>query len=287
MKNLLLFLLFIMGAFYAWSQEVSAVADKDSILIGEQIKLELKASFKKDQPPAWFEYDSFPRFEILSSSVVDTQESGSGMVLSQSLVLTSWDSGSWKIPSFYLGRKSTDPISIEVSFTEMDPNKEYNDVKDILPVARPRESKWYWYLIMAVALIGLFLLFFPASKKNEEKKIVIPENAYRDAIQKLERLEENREADHKLFYTELVHIFREYLHRKKNIQSFSKTTDDLSVQVKSLHLSQGQYDELVHCLQQTDMVKFAKYQPLPGEKEQAMKTIRQSIDTIENLPNAV
>jgi hypothetical protein len=35
------------------------------------------------------------------------------------------------------------------------------------------------------------------------------------------------------------------------------------------------------------MVKFAKYHPLPGEKEQALKTIRQSIDTIENLPNAV
>lgn len=287
MKNLLLIVLMFTGSFCVYAQEVSAVTDKNAILIGEQLQLQLKASFKKNQKPAWFASDSIPRFEILSSSKIDTLQTDEATVLSQELVITSWDSGTLYIPSFQLKNKRTDRIAVEVSYTKMDPNKDYHDIKTIIPVNRPRESQWYWYLILAAVLVALFLLFFPAAKNKEEKKEQLPENAYEDAVRKLHRLEAERAIDNKSFYTELVHIFREYLHRKKNIQSFSKTTDDLAIQITSLNLPTEQYNELVQSLQVSDMVKFAKYQPQESEKEQAIKTIKENIDTIEKQPNAV
>ena len=59
------------------------------------------------------------------------------------------------------------------------------------------------------------------------------------------------------------------------------------IQIKSLQLPQKEYTQLSQALQISDMVKFAKYQPLPEENQQAIITIRENIDIIENLNHAV
>lgn len=287
MKNLSLLILFVMLTFRVCAQDVSATADKKSILIGEQIQLDLKAEFRKAQSLQWFGIDSIPRFEILNSSKIDTQLNGDNTILAQTLILTSWDSGSWKIPAFRLGRSQTEPITIEVAFSEMDPNKPYNEIKDIIPVQRPVTSKWWWYVIFGAVLIGLFFLFFPASKTKIAKEEPEPLNAYEDAITRLDKLALNDPLDHKGFHTALVQIFRQYLYRKKNIQSFSKTTDDLAIQIMSLELPAENYTKLVQTLQLSDMVKFAKYLPQPEENETALKIIRENIDSIEKVSHAV
>ena len=287
MKNLSLLIFFKMLLICGHSQEVDAVADKTAILIGEQLKLELRAEFKKGQAVKWMEVDSMAGFEILNSSEIDTQLTELSTILTQKIILTSWDSGEWKIPSFILNRSRTKPITITVSFTEMDPNKPYNEIKAIIPVQRPGTYNWWWYFIFGAILAGLFFLFFPSSKKNIVKKDPEPVDAYKDAIYKLDNLKVNDALDHKKFHTELIHIFRQYLHRKKNIHSFSKTTGDLVIQIKSLQLPQKEYTQLSQALQISDMVKFAKYQPLPEENQQAIITIRENIDIIENLNHAV
>jgi len=128
----------------------------------------------------------------------------------------------------------------------------------------------------------LFLLFFPP---KEEKSIVttpvLTEDAYKAALRRLEKINSTDEA--KYLYTELVDIFRDYLHNRKNIQSFSKTTDDLSVQMRQLQLHNEQYNQLVQTLRMSDMVKFAKYQPQTKENEEAISVIEKNIITIENL----
>jgi hypothetical protein len=286
MKNLILFVFLSLCFKRAFNQEVSASSDKSSILIGEQIRLQLRAEFKKEQNISWFQIDSIAHFEIMERSDVDTQRSGKLSSLSQILVLTSWDSGSWKIPSFHLNRVKTEPIEIQVGFSEMDPNQPYHDIKDIIPVKMPRQSKWYWYLVFAAVLIALFLLFFPSIKKNVEQPVA-PVDAYEDALKKLAQLERKNVPDGKSFYTELVHIFREYVQRRRNILSFSKTTEDLSLQLKDLGLPVESYQQLVQTLQLSDMVKFAKYRPAAEERETSFQIISQNLDLIEKMPHAV
>jgi hypothetical protein len=284
MKKLIFLFLVIGWCGTGFSQGLTATADKQAILIGEQFSLKLQGFFQKGQAAPWFGIDTIPHFEILERSKIDTQQNADNILLSQTLTVTSWDSGRWQIPALMAGRSKTNPITITVSFTSpFDPNQPYHDVKDILDVKAPNDSKWYWYLIGIIVLIALFMLFFPPTKKKETTEFVSDEGAYKTAIKKLGKLEERREPEPGIFYTELVHIFREYLHRRKNIQSFSKTTDDLSVQVKQLNLSTGKYTELVQTLRLSDMVKFARFQPSATENEQALQTIKESIIAIEGL----
>ena len=284
MKQLLLF--FLLGCFQ-WASSQTATVDKQKILLGEQFQLKLEAVFPENRIE-WPLLDSLPHFEILDKSKVDTQRNFTGVTLSQSFTLTSFDSGRWQIPPIIMGRARTKPVIVEVVFTSpFDPAQPYHDIKDILEVDRPIESRWYWYLIFALLLIGLFLLFFPKGKKKDAGVFVPDEGAYKTALKKLDQLRSKEVPDAKQFYTELVDIFRTYLQKRKNIQSFSKTTDDLSLQIRELDLPEQQYRGLVQALRLSDMAKYARFQPTSTEKEESAETIRQNIISIEQLPDAV
>jgi predicted ArsR family transcriptional regulator len=79
----------------------------------------------------------------------------------------------------------------------------------------------------------------------------------------------------------LVDIFRKYLQTGKGIQSFSKTTDDLALQVLNLNLTSDKYNELLQMLRLSDAVKYAKFTPASEENDHALETIRKTIDAIE------
>jgi hypothetical protein len=289
MKNqfFLFFTLLFFGS--ATAQKVTATADNQKILIGQQFHLKLQANFLSAEDLDWFEIDTIPRFEILQKSTVDTLKLDDGVALSQNFTLTSWDSGKIQIPSFVLGNWQTKRIMIDVAYSPspFDTTQPYHEIKEILEVKKPIEETWYWYLIFALVILLLFLLFFPKAKKKDKLEFVSDEGAYKNALKKLEKLRTTESTDARLFYTELVQIFREYLQRRKNIQSFSKTTDDLSIQMQKLNMDREQYGALLQTLRLSDLVKFARFQPGRSEGEIAIDTIKQSIITIENLSNAV
>jgi hypothetical protein len=285
MKNPILFF-FLLCFSAASAQKVAAIADKDSILIGERFALKLSGEFAKGQTIPWIVLDSINHFEILERSKVDTIDNGSNLIFQQVLTLTSWDSGKWSLPPFLIGKSLTKPIQIKVGYSVMAPNQDYNDIKEIIAVKKPVPSKWYWYFIMLIVLIALFMLFFPPGKKKEEQGFVPDEVVFLKAMRRLDALEAGEIKEDKMFFTELVNVLREYLQKRKNIHSYSKTSDDLAVQMKVLNLEPEHYSSLLQTLRLSDFVKYAKYQASGPDKKNSVNTIRQIIKTIENS-NAV
>jgi hypothetical protein len=288
MRNLIVSV-FILGLFQTgFSQGARATADKNKILIGEQIKLHLEAEFPSAQVK-WPEIDSIPHFEVLSKSDVDRKETGKTITLSQTLTLTSWDSGLIFIPPLQLGIYSTTPIKIDVAYSPspFDTTQPYHDVHDIMDVKKPGESPWKWYLIGLLVLIVLFLLFFPKGKPKQRPEFVSDTNAYKKALQQLEALKNRRSGESKVLYTEMVQILREYLYKRRNIYSYSKTSDDLAIQMDHLNLERGQYQLALQALRLSDSVKYARYEPSAKETEEAIDTMKQTIIAIENLPHVV
>jgi hypothetical protein len=283
----LVFISFI--SFSVTAQKVTASADKQKILIGEQFRLRLQANFDKNEPLDFFDIDSIPRFEILDRSEIDTSNFNDGVALIQNLTMTSWDSGKIQIEPFVLGRYQTKPLMIDVAYSPhpFDTTKPYHDIHDILEVKRPIESTWYWYLIGLLVLILLFLLFFPKGKPRAKGEFISDEGAYKRALKKLDALQKKTDTDGKTFYTELIQVFREYLHKRKNIYSFSKTTEDLSHQIEKLNMDKDQYQQLVQTLVLSDFVKYAKYQSSLEERRNSIESIKESIVAIENahIPN--
>ena len=290
MKNQVLTIVAFAFWLTAAAQKVTATVDRQDILIGEQIKLRLQANFGKDEPLQWFaSIDTIARFEVLDKTGVDTSEMEGGFALSQTFTLTSWDSGKIQLPAFTLSKWKTKPIPVNVAYSPhpFDTTKPYNDIKDILEVKRPIQETWYWYLILVLVILGLFFLFFPKGKKKAKDEFVPDEGAFKKALKQLDQLKSSDAGDAKAYYTEMIRIFRDYLHRRRNIYSFSKTTDDLSVQMQQLNMDRDKYADLLQALRLSDLVKFARYQPDKKENETSIDTVKQSIITIENLPHAV
>jgi len=281
MKSAVLIIFFFLS-FYKSFAQAKATADRDSILIGEQIKLRVQGQFQKGQDQ-WPNFDTISKFEVLEKSEVDRKEDGDLVTLSQTLTITSWDSGVLFIPPLNIGNSMTAPIKIDVAYSPhpFDTTQPYHDVHDILEVKKEPETTWYWYLIGLLVLILLFILFFPKGKPKSKPVFVPDAGAYKNAMQKLEELRRKENIDSKIFYTELVQIFREYLHKRKNIYSYSKTTDDLAIQINNLNIDRELYQHLLQTLRLSDSVKYAKFQPAVEENRNSIDIIQESITAIE------
>lgn len=288
-KPHVLFVLFFFTAAQLCAQKgvaVAAAVDKTAILIGEPLQLTLQATFSNAHALLFFTLDSLPHFEISNRSKIDTQATAGQTVLTQTLTLTSWDSGAWAIPPLSIaGLKNnvTKPLVVTVAYTPMPPNQDYHDIKDIIDVQKPERTTWYWYLVGAALLALIGLLLFPKKKREAVVETPLHEGAYKRALQNLDALQLNTTADDKEYFTELIQIFRTYLQQGKGIHSFQQTTDDLSRQLQRLQLPHGDLKKLVETLQLSDFVKFAQYKVSKNEREQAWTEIKQRITAIEQL----
>lgn len=266
-----------------FAQPVTAVADRDSILIGEKIQLQLKAFYAPGQQPVWFDIDTIPHFEIMERQPVDTQRYNQDLILKQTLILTSWDSGTWFIPALKLPQGNTEALQIYVGHTPFDYSQPYNPIHDIREVEEKKPGpNWFWWALIALVLIALYLVFFPP-KKEEEAPAVIDPGAYQKAMARLRELQakDYQQQDTKVFFSELIRIFRDYLQGGKGLVSHSRTTTDLSVQLKGFGLPQDQYASLVQALRLGDLVKFARYRASAGEADKALDEIAGAIKSIE------
>ncbi|HWJ28513.1 MAG TPA: hypothetical protein VNS32_18360 [Flavisolibacter sp.] len=279
-KQLIFLILYLIGTPAVYAQGITSTVDKQKILIGEQIKLQLQGSFARGHE-AWPVIDSIPHFDIIQKAKVDTQQDANTITLSQQITLTSWDSGRWVLAVMPTAGHKAKPIIIDVGYTPFDVKQPYNDIKDIIEVKRPQENKWWWYLIFLLVLTGLFILFFPRGKKKEKPAFVPDEGAYKEALRKLNQLNDRTDVDVKLFYTELIDIFRSYLKKRKNLDTFSKTTDDLALQIDNLQLERSQSAATLQVLRLSDLVKYARFIPPVEEQKQAIDIMKQSILSIE------
>ena len=265
---------------------IKSGVDKNKIVIGEQVHLTLEADFPVQEPMRFFTIDSIPHFEILERKKIDTVDDRQGIKLSQSLTLTSFDSGHWAIPSFQLPADKpmyTDSIAVDVGFSPFDPNQDYHDIKDVIDVQvkEKKEKTWYWYAAASALLIAAIIYFLMRKKKKPVARVTVID-PYSEAKQELEKLRKEN-LPSKAFYTRLVDIFRLYISRRKGIASLQKTTDDLVVQLRSLQLPTEEFNRLAQSLRMGDFVKFAKLEQAESDKSDSFKTIRDFIENIEKI----
>jgi hypothetical protein len=271
---------------------VDATVNKKQILIGEQITLTLTADIPENEPISFFTVDTIPHFEFIIKPAADTSNTNNGTRIVQEMVITSFDSGRYVIPSFQLAPGIvTDSIPIDIGFTPgFDPKKPYHDIKDVLDVPVPKKPiPWWWWAIGGGALLLVALLIYLLRRKKPQAaaiKTEPPVNAYEEAMKQMEQLQRNKPAA-KEYYSQMVDIFRQYVLRRKNIHSLQKTTDDLVSQLKEIGMDRNSFDQLAQALRLGDYVKFAKYQPVDSDDSTFYQGIRESIITIEKTASPI
>src|SRR5688572_19580680 len=185
---------------------IKTAVDRNKILIGEQFHLRIESRFPASQSISPLNIDSIPHFEILDAGIPSESIAGQEKIIKQEFLLTSFDSGHWVIPSFRVGKNFlTDTIHVDVVFSEFDPNQEYHDVRDIIPVDAESRKNWWWYAIAG----GILLLLLLAWLLRKKKTAVVqpPADPYKEAMDQLEGLKRSN-LPSKEYYSALVEIFR-------------------------------------------------------------------------------
>jgi hypothetical protein len=276
--------LFSAGLVHAQNKiSVKASADKNKILIGGRIHLLLEAEFPSGSAIHFFSIDSIPHFVIIKKEKTDTEKTANGISLKQELQLTGFDSGHWVIPSFVLDKKiKTDPVPVDVIFSDFDPSKDYHDIKNIIELPEEKNQGW-WILpaIISVVVIAAMIWLLRKKKSSAEIAPASKIDPYKEAMQQLQQILK-KIGSTKEYYSLLTDTFRFYIFRKKGILSLQKTTDDLIVQLRDLNLDKELFTQLSQSLQLGDSVKFAKFIPSEQDNKMIFETIKTAIEKIES-----
>ena len=281
------FIIFLLLSFVCGHTQKPVVrswVDKNKILLGERFNLTVEATSRSKETVHFWTINDIPHFEIVSKEKVDTSKTDNTITLKQKIQLTSFDSGHWYIPAFYLDKKiRTDSIPIDVVFSDFDPQKPYHDIKDIIEVNPEEKKQWLWYAIIgSIVLLGIIIWLLTKKKKKPVVVAAKPIDPFKEAMLELDKLQKENISVQQ-FYTELVNIFRLFVFRKKGIQSLQKTTDDLIIQLRNININKDQFEKLSDSLRLSDAVKFAKYIPGPEDNRVALKNIRDSIQSIDQV----
>ncbi len=277
------------------AQKVTATINRDKILIGEQIILELRVDNLPNNNSIannWFNVpDSFNHFEVAERLLIDTVKTVSDISYIQKIKITSFDSGFWQIPSFVItlnnGKSfSTNLLNVNVLPVDVSGLKDYHDIKDILEV----DLKNDWSIIIGLivtALISLVALAWFISKRKhgkpvQETMIKSSLSPFALALQQLEELRiKNLPASskHKLYYAELVSITKNFADVVSGISSSAKTTDEFIIRIKGKVGNEPAQYAYIQMLRLADAVKFAKFVPDEEENIRAMDAANAFIHT--------
>jgi hypothetical protein len=268
---------------------VSSSFDSSRIYIGDQIKFTITV----DKPSNL--KISFPvlkdtlckNIDIISGPHTDSSAIQNGRIkVIQKYLITSFDSGLHKVRPVFAEIKSaggikrfySDYSALEVMRVRIAPPDTTAKIFDIIapykaPVTAGEILPWLLIITIIGLIIWVSIRYFRNHRKTsgEEIAYVPPEPAHVIAFRELERLKNDelwQKGETKKYYTQLTEILRQYLENRFRVFSLELTTaETLEALVRSGFRKDGAYNELKSVLTGADLVKFAKYKPVPEENE--------------------
>jgi len=268
--------------------------DRDSILIGEPVRLTIDVWIPMGENITWFALDSIPHFEFLDKGKADTSSDVDGKKMQQVLTITSFDSGRWQIPPLVLvaGNKkfNTDSIGIEVGYSAVNHAEDYHDIKEIEEISKPWWIRFIPWMVALMSLVAITLLVYILRRNKQEVQVVhavvskLP--PYEEAIQALQELYKKGWAQNgqvKNYYSSLNDILRVFILRKLNIATLEKTNEELIAKLRTLSMEKESFKHLSEALRIADFVKFARYLPDAADNEKNFIIIQTAITTLNNI----
>lgn len=270
------------------AQKVTATADRDKIVLGEQIVVTLKVENvgKAQSIAQWFEYGKTTHSEVVNKSKIDTVNFDNTTTYIQKWNITSFDSGHWTLPiqsikiqdngSVHEIPFSSDSLQLDVLTVDVSKMKDYHDIKDVIGV---NYKDYTWVIIGLVAIVLVTLLFFLIRyiiRKRKQKKANQPKSVIKGAPiewaqKEIQKLQGENPAN-MLFYTRLDNIIRTYLDEVKGWSTLHATTDEAMVKIKGTVPDAETVTTFFQTWRMMDFVKFAKYKPEESLKKSSADT---------------
>jgi len=282
--SLLVLVLFI---HQGYSQEVRASIDRDNLLIGEQIELQLSASADPEALILFPEGQTFYPLEVVNESAIDTLSKRPQLSLRKTYKITQFDAGDYLIApqQITINRNPYTTEAIPVRINDVVVDTTAQGLYDIKPLGQKvPEPKSYWPYVLIAALVasGLYVYF----KRSREKKRVI--SPFEEAIQSIDRLKQIEVVEAASIYFSATSIFKTYLHRRLSLSTEQRTSRELIGLLDSLGQNEPYYQQtkeqqtgLKELLNRAELYKFAKQSVTDEQRSADLLLISQTIETYE------
>jgi hypothetical protein len=272
----------------AQSPVISASIDSAQLLIGEQAKIHLDIAANKNarlQLPLIAD-TLMTGVEVLEISKLDTTDIGNNrMQIKYDYLITSFDSALYLLPPFTviegLDTVYSQRLALKVSSLPVDTvSMQFYDIKNVV------EPPFVWkdyldivlYLLAAVLLIGLVIYVIWRRKKHKpllslpkKAKVILPPHI--QAIKALDEIKSEKlwqQGKEKEFHSQVSDILRTYLQARFGINAMEQVSGETLLEIRGISEADPVYDNLKQLLLTADLVKFAKYHPLPEENEMSL-----------------
>jgi hypothetical protein len=276
---------------------MTSSVDSTQIKIGSQLNLILKAKVTLQDHVVFPELKFIGLMEVLESYPIDTLKKDDKLELIKKYGLTQFDSGVYKIPSITVKINNkdyfSDSSSVIVNDVKVDTiSQPMFDIKPILEVKKPA-SDWWKYVLFALLVIGLgFLAYYLIKRlqKNKKEEII----TYASPIEKALALSDNLEkkslwqnGNVKEYYSELTDIARVYIEESIDIPAMESTSNELFKALRietgkrNIKLSPSLLNQFNEVLKKSDLVKFAKSQPIASEIEESKKIVNEFVLSLD------
>ncbi|MCB9210372.1 MAG: hypothetical protein H6610_06945 [Ignavibacteriales bacterium] len=291
----ILFLIFFISVVSTFGQNIRVTASTDTsdYLVGDYINFTIKVEFDEGiriSPPSLT--DKLGMLEVIKVLPLTAEKENN--IQQFNYILSGYDSARVVIPPIpitYFNGNSSEPQTIEtnevvvfIHTLEVIPNSDIKDVK--APIRIPFD--WlFWGIVLLVILllasIGYFL--YKKFKKPEDEVRIIrrtpPIPIHIIALKSLDKLKEKKlwqQGKVKEYHSEITEIIRKYFEDRYHFNSLEMTTAESMIVLNRVMDNQKIIDLTGKFLANADMVKFAKFVPIPSVNEEMMIQAYEIID---------
>ncbi|MDP4281285.1 MAG: hypothetical protein Q8867_03970 [Bacteroidota bacterium] len=299
--------LFLLFSLYSTGQSIHPTVklDTNAMMIGDQVRLKLGITVPAKTQVRWPMIGDtiLEKITVIGRSKIDTalSKDKQSMTLSQQLLITSFDSGFYTLPSirFYYRQlpdttvrfEDAMPVFLKVNTVKVDTTLAIKPIKGPLkvPITFREMLPWIIGFLLLAGLIVVIIYFVKKLKKKEPiiqlkpRVRLLPHEAALSELEKLRVKKLWQSGKVKEYHSELTDILRKYIEDRFGVKALESTTGEIMDRITLLNGIEKQVlEKLYRILSRADMVKFAKDKPLPEEHEESLDLSIQFVnETIE------
>ena len=300
----------------ALAPELTARLDSGNLLMGNMGMLHLQVVLDRGQSFKFPVFDS-PTQDGLIMLLGDTVElrstfsqdtvslGGQRIQINCHVPMQAFVPGTYLLPSItvYAGNDTAKSLPLALKVTGPDVTAKDSISPDMGPLQPyyekgyqetldkvPNLIYYYWWLIVIIVLaLGLLVwwLLKRSGKKmpwNKPKPVIPP---YDLAMQRMRKLRSGNlceQGQEKQYYSELTDIMRQYLLGRFGINALEMTSGQIRKAVADSAGAREGRKYVEDVLNMADVVKFAKFKPLPDENVSAFENVLKFLELTKPVP---
>jgi hypothetical protein len=179
---------------------------------------------------------------------------------------------------------NTNPVSFAVHTVEVQPEEEIKDVKEPIKIPLDWKTLLLYLLIVVVIAVLAYFLYKRYKKKQEgeeKEEVAHTTPSYITALNNLHELEEEKlwqKGLVKEYHSRITEIIRRYFEERFYLPALELTTTEAMSRLNARQDTSEILETTEEFLNNADLVKFAKYSPVPDLNSEMMKQAYQIVE---------